>query len=134
MFFSRQIIEHPADTPQAFAQGFIDRVRARTEYGSAVYAAGLPAKVRDTSYAPIFTSMVDLSDTAPLTEMLTGLPCPTCFVHGVKNSHLSYLDQLPTQGVEVVAIPLSGHFPMYTNPPALWATMAEFIEKHDPAP
>ncbi len=131
-FLSRQIVEHPADTPDAFATGFIDRVRRRPEYGSALYAAALPMKVQDTSYEPIFTSMVALSDTAPLMEMFTGLPCPRAFIHGEQNRHLSYLRDLPKHGVEVIEIPHSGHFPMYSNPPALWSEMADFLGRHDP--
>ncbi|MEM9524183.1 MAG: alpha/beta hydrolase [Pseudomonadota bacterium] len=131
-FLSRQIIDHPSDSPQGFAEGFIKRVRHREEYGCALYAAALPIKVRDTSYKPIFTSMVALSDTAPLMDMFTGLPCPRAFIYGEQNRHLSYLDDLPTKGVEVIEIPHAGHFPMYSNPPALWAAMADFLERHDP--
>ncbi|MEO1641536.1 MAG: alpha/beta hydrolase [Pseudomonadota bacterium] len=133
-FLSRQIVEHPADTPAGFAKGFIDRVRQRAEFGSALYAAALPVKVRDTTYEPIFRSMVALSDTAPLMEMFAGLTCPRAFVFGVQNRHLSYLDDLPGKGVEVIEILHAGHFPMYTNPPALWAAMADFLERHDPKP
>ena len=133
-FLSRQIIEHPADTPAGFAKDFTDRVRHRAEYGSGLYAAALPAKVRDTSFAPIFTSMVALSDNAPLMQMFTGLPCPRAFVYGEQNRHLSYLGGLPAQGIEVIEIPNSGHFPMYSNPPALWSAMADFLERHDPHP
>ena len=133
-FLSRQIIEHAADTPAGFAKGFIDRVRHRAEYGSGLYAAALPVKVRDTSFEPIFTSMVDLSDDAPLMGMFAGLPFPRAFIYGEQNCHLSYLGDLPATGVEVIEIPHSGHFPMYSNPPALWAAMADFLERHDPNP
>ncbi|MEM8728978.1 MAG: alpha/beta hydrolase [Pseudomonadota bacterium] len=131
-FLSRQIIEHPSDTPQGFAEGFIARLRTRAEYGAGVFAAALPAKVRDTSYKPIFASMVTLSDNAPLMEMFTGLRRPRCFMYGEQNRHLSYLASLPASGVEVIEIPQSGHFPMYSNPAALWAVMADFLERHDP--
>ena len=131
-FLSRQIVQHPADTPAAFAKGFIDRVRARPEYGSALYAASLTVKVQDTSFEPIFTSMVALSDTAPLMQMFTGLPCAKAFVYGEQNRHLSYLGDLPAKGIEVIEIPFSGHFPMYSNPPVLWDALATFLEKHDP--
>jgi pimeloyl-ACP methyl ester carboxylesterase len=131
-FLSRQIIQHPAETPEAFADGFAARVRQRAEFGSGLYAAALLVKVRATSFAPIFRSMVALSDTAPLMEMFTGLPCPRCFIHGAQNRHLSYLPDLPEAGVEVIEIPHSGHFPMYSNPPALWAAMAAFMERHEP--
>lgn len=130
-FLSRQIIQHPGKTPAAFAEGFIDRVRHRTEFGSALYAAALPAKVQDTTFEPIFTSMVDLSDNTPLMDMFTGLPCPRAFIYGAQNSHLSYLGDLPSKGVDVIEIPQSGHFPMYSNPIALWTVMADFLEKQD---
>lgn len=131
-FLSRQIIDHPAETPGTFAKGFVDRVRQLTQYGSMLYAASLPLKVRDTSFKPIFTSMVALSDEAALMEMFTNLTCPRCFIYGEQNSHLSYLGDLPSRGVEVIEVPHSGHFPMYSNPPALWGAMADFLERHDP--
>ena len=133
-FLSRQIVEHAAETPEGFADGFIERMRHRAEYGSGLYAAALPVKVRDTSFEPIFTSMVSLSDEAPLMEMFNGLPCPRAFIYGEQNRHLSYLGDLPAKGVEVIEIPHSGHFPMYSNPPALWTAMADFLERHDPTP
>ncbi len=133
-FLSRQIMVHPSESPRAFAEGFAERVRTLPEYGAGAYAAALPAKVRDTSFEPIFTSMVDLSDNAPLMEMFAGLACPRCFIHGAQNTHLSYLGDLPAKGVEVIEIPQSGHFPMYSNPPALWAAMAGFLARHDPRP
>ncbi|MEM9231297.1 MAG: alpha/beta hydrolase [Pseudomonadota bacterium] len=133
-FLSRQIIEHPANKPAGFAKDFIDRVRRREEYGCALFAAALPVKVRDTTFEPIFTSMVALSDDAPLMDMFTGLPCPRSFIYGEQNRHLSYLGDLPAKCVEVIEIPHSGHFPMYSNPPALWAAMADFLQRHDPNP
>ena len=129
-FLSRQIIEHPADTPEAFAEAFADRLRHRAEYGAALYAAALPAKVAASSFEPIFRSMVDLSDNAPLMRLFTGLSCPRCFIYGAQNRHLSYLGGLPATGVEVHEIPHAGHFPMYSNPPALWSVMADFLERH----
>lgn len=131
-FLSRQIVAHPAPTPEAFLEGFEARVRARPEYSSAVYVAGLRAKVQATSFGPVFRSMVDLSDTAPLLRYFAELPCPRVFVHGAQNRHLSYLGRLPDMGVAVEEIPLSGHFPMYANPPALWAAMARFLTAQEP--
>ena len=130
-FLSRQIIDHPAATAADFAASFAERVRHRAEYGSALYAAALPAKVRDTTFEPIFASMVELSDTAPLMEIFAGLSCPRCFIYGEQNRHLSYLDDLPSKGVERIEIPHSGHFPMYSNPPALWAAMAGFLDRSE---
>lgn len=127
-FLSRQIVEHAGDDDASFLAGFADRVRQRAESGSALYAAALPAKVRPTSYRPIFTSMVALSDCEPLADRFVGLPCPKAFVHGAENSSLSYLPQLRAKGVEVIEIPHSGHFPMYSNAPVLWRALAQFID------
>ncbi|MEL7100213.1 MAG: alpha/beta hydrolase [Pseudomonadota bacterium] len=126
-FLSRQIISHPAGTPEAFMTGFIERVRTRPEFASALYAAALPIKVQAASFKPIFTSMVEISDSEPLTEIFGRLTMPRAFVHGAQNSHLSYLPKLPELGVKVVEISDAGHFPMYSNPPALWQAMAALI-------
>ena len=133
-FLSRQIVDHPSDTPEGFLDGFKERVRARAEYSSALYAAALDAKVQPASIAPVFKSMVDLSDNTDLMAIMASRPCPRAFVHGVQNRHLSYLGDLPSIGVEVIEIPHSAHFPMYSNPPALWAAMADFIARHEARP
>lgn len=128
-FLSRQIVEHPADTPDAFMAGFQDRVRQRAEYGSALYAIALPQKVRPTTFKPVFTSMVELSDTADLLDIMAGLPCPRIFIYGAQNDHLSYLPRLPDMGVKVIEIPDAGHFPFYSNPPALWSAIAAILDE-----
>ena len=130
-FLSRQIVEHPADTPEDFLEGFIERVKGRAEYGSALYAAALPLKVRPTTFKPVFSSMVDLSDNMDLLGIMAALPFPRLFIHGEQNRHLPYLDALPGLGVKVVEISNSGHFPMYSNPPALWSAMAAFLRESD---
>ena len=130
-FLSRQIVEHPAETPEAFLEGFARRVSGRAEYGTRLYCAALPVKVQPRSVRPVFTSMVHLSDTEPLLEVMAGLSCPRMFVYGEQNRHLSYLPKLPDIGVETSEIAHSGHFPMYSNPPALWAVMADFLSRHE---
>ena len=130
-FLSRQIIEYPAETADGFFEGFKERVRARPEFSSALYVAALDCKVRPTTVAPVFRSMVDLSDNTNLMDIMANLQCPRAFVHGSQNRHLSYLGQLPDIGVDVVEIPDSGHFPMYSNPPALWAALADFLSRQE---
>ncbi|MEM9433943.1 MAG: alpha/beta hydrolase [Pseudomonadota bacterium] len=130
-FLSRQIVDHPAETSEGFQASFIERVKERPEYGSALYAAVLPLKVRSSSFKPIFSSMVDLSDNTDLMRMLEDLSCPKAFIYGEQNRHLSYLEDLPGIGVRVIEIPHSGHFPMYSNPPALWSAMAKFLDEVD---
>ncbi|MEM7504136.1 MAG: alpha/beta hydrolase [Pseudomonadota bacterium] len=126
-FLSRQIVEHPAESAETFLQGFIDRVSRRLEFSSRLYAAALPSKVRASTARPVFESMVALSDNEPLMDIIAGLPCPRVFVYGEQNRRLSYLDKLPALGVDVVEIEHSAHFPMYSNPPALWSAMSDFI-------
>lgn len=133
-FLSRQIVDHPSEDPDTFLKGFIDRVSQRPEYGSRLYATALPLKVRASSVRPIFTSMVTLSDELPLLEIMAGLPCPRIFVYGAQNRHLSYLSRLPGIGVEVAEISVSGHFPMYSNPPALWSALADFLRRSEATP
>lgn len=130
-FLSRQIVDHPAETAEVFLDGFIERVKKRPEYSSMLYAKALPLKVQPRICAPIFTSMVDLSDNAPLMDIMSRLPMPRLFIYGAQNSHLSYLPELLRHGVELAEIPNSGHFPMYSNPPALWAKMAEFLARRE---
>lgn len=132
-FLSRQIIEHPADSADAFLDGFIDRVSGREEFASRLYASTLRYKVPAASVEPIFTSMVDLSDNTPLMSTIAELPMPRLFVYGEQNRHLSYLDGLPALGVQVAEISFAGHFPMYSNPVELWATMADFIARTEAA-
>ncbi|MEM0978299.1 MAG: alpha/beta hydrolase [Pseudomonadota bacterium] len=130
-FLSRQIIEYPANSAQEFMDNFRARVAQRSEYGSALYAQTLPWKVEATSAEPIFTSMVGVSDSEPLLDYIGALPVPRAFIYGEQNTTLSYLPSLPDRGVEAIEIPQSAHFPMYSNPPALWAAMAAFIDKAD---
>lgn len=128
-FLSRQIVDHPADHAEQFLAAFVDRVAERPEYSSRLYASMIEHKVRASSVEPIFRSMVAISDGEPLMEMMAGLPMPRVFVHGEQNAHLSYLGGLPDLGVEVAEIPFAGHFPMYSNPTALWSVMADFIAR-----
>ena len=130
-FLSRQIVEYPARSAQEFMDNFRARVAQRSEYGSALYAQTLPWKVDPRSAEPIFTSMVEVSDNEPLLDYIGALPVPRAFIYGEQNASLSYLPSLPDRGVEAIEIPHSGHFPMYSNPPMLWAAMAAFIDKAD---
>ncbi|MGB0694160.1 MAG: alpha/beta fold hydrolase [Rhodospirillaceae bacterium] len=128
-FLSRQILDHPEDTPEDFMRNFQARVKQRPEFGCALYATTLPLKVGATSVKPIFSSMVEISDSQPLLQMMAGLTCPKAFLFGTQNRHLSYLSQLPCIGVDVIEIPSSGHFPMYSNAPELWSALSAFLER-----
>jgi len=130
-FLSRQIITHFDENPDGFMQDFQDRNRVSPFFSHHLYAVALPLKVQSTSPRPIFESMVQLSDNAPLMAWFTNLPGATAFLHGDQNAGLTYLPKLRESGVEVVSIPHSGHFPMYANAPAMWAAIAANVTKGD---
>jgi pimeloyl-ACP methyl ester carboxylesterase len=125
-FLSRQIVTHAHDDPEEFLAEFVERARRSPFSSSALYAAGLPHKVRAGVVRGIFESMVDLSDHGDLLAAFLALPAPKMFMYGEQNSTLSYLRKLTANGVELAEIPHSGHFPMYANPVAMWERIAEF--------
>jgi len=126
-FLSRQIVDHPSDDPDAFLREFAERLWRDEIYSHPIYASTLSHKIRASAVAPIFRSMVQISDNEPLMEMFTGLPCPKAFIYGAQNRHLSYLGHLLRQNVQLIEIEKSGHFPMYANAQALWARLGTFI-------
>lgn len=128
-FLSRQIATFASSDSEAFFRSFIDRTRRSPNHSSALYAASLAHKVRAGAVRGIFESMVQLSDHGDLMAKFLALPFPRMFMHGDENSTLSYLEMLASNGVEVASIPLCGHFPMYSNPPAMWERMAAFYSR-----
>lgn len=128
-FLSRQIVSFPAATPQNFLDAFIARTLERPALGSASFAANLRHRVQAEAIGPVFRSMVEISDTQDLIADITGLPCPVSFVYGDANDHLSYLSDIEERGVTLERIPASEHFPMYSNPPAFWASLARTVTK-----
>jgi len=125
-FLSRQIVDFPSDDPEAFFAAFIERARQAPAYASALYSASLRHKVRAGAVRGIFQSMVDLSDNADLMSKFLGLKCPRMFMYGEQNASLSYLSHIKAQGVRLAPIPACGHFPMYSNPIAMWKQIADF--------
>jgi pimeloyl-ACP methyl ester carboxylesterase len=126
-FLSRQIVTHPHDDADGFLDEFIERVWSSRFYGSTLYAASLPHKVRAGAVRPIFESMVDLSDNGDLMDRLLSLPIPRMYMYGEQNNTLSYLPQLAAAGVELAEIPDCAHFPMYSNAPQMWSHLCTFI-------
>jgi pimeloyl-ACP methyl ester carboxylesterase len=125
-FLSRQVVTHAADDPESFFDAFVERTRRSPFPSSALYAASLRHKVRPGAVRGIFESMVDLSDHADLMTKFVSLPCARMFMYGEQNASLSYLPTLAAHGVELAEIPHSGHFPMYSNPVAMWTRIADF--------
>lgn len=125
-FLSRQIVDFPADDPEAFFRAFIERARHAPAHASALYSASLRHKVRAGAVRSIFESMVELSDHGDLMTKFLGLPCPKMFMYGQQNHTLSYLPHIQAHGVRLAPIAHCGHFPMYSNPVAMWQQLAEF--------
>lgn len=131
-FLSRQVLTHPDDEPRSFLDALAERARRSPEPGSALFAAGLRAKVDAAVVAPILSSMVELSDHEPLLQHFLDLPFPRVLVHGETNAGLGYLPRLraaAAAGVTVASVARSGHWPMYTNAPALWDLVAAVVQE-----
>ena len=78
--------------------------------------------------------MVDLSDNGDLLTRFTSLPLPRVFMYGEQNAGLSYLPTLQKAGVELAEIAFSGHWPMYSNPVAMWQRLSAFLDLCSPIP
>ncbi len=126
-FLSRQIHQYPADSAAQFLDDFVERALHAPAYASALYSASLRHKVRAEAVAGIFKSMVELSDNAGLMERFLGMPFPRMFMFGEQNAHLSYLKHIESRGVKLAEIADCGHFPMYSNPVAMWQSIADFV-------
>lgn len=126
-FLSRQIVTHGDADPTKFLSEFANRSLQSVEYSSAQYGSRVLTTVDPDVVRPVFESMVDLSDHGDLLHTFTGLPMARMFIHGQQNAHLSYLPELRRRSVRVVEIEHSGHWPMYSNPPAMWTSLREFL-------
>lgn len=121
---SRQVLSRQ-DSGDFFSQ-FVEHTRRAPEYASGLYAAGLPHKVRRAAVDGILRSIVALADHGELLAKFLSLPCPKMYLYGEECASLSYLPELDATGVELAEIPHSGHFPMYSNPVAMWKRIAGF--------
>lgn len=119
-FLSRQIHDYADEDAEHFFDDFIERARQAPAYASALYAASLRHKVRAGAVRSIFESMVALSDHGELMSKFLALPCPRLYMYGEQNASLTYLASLQSQGVYLAQIQNCGHFPMYSNPSAMW--------------
>lgn len=126
-FLSRQVLTHPSNNAQVFLDGFVDRTRHMPFYSSALYAANVRHKVHPDIVRGIFESMVQLSDHSDLMSIFLAMPFPLMFMYGEQNSLLSYLPKLKANNVELAEIPCSGHWPMYSNPVAMWQCIVKFL-------
>lgn len=132
-FWSRQVYERPELDPDVFVAAFVDRTLSEGGVCSGLAALGVRNNVRPAAVRPYFASIVDESDTGNLLDTFIELPIPRMFMYGSENHGLSYLGRLRQAGIRLAEIPHCGHFPMYSNPPAMWKQLGSFIanaERH----
>ena len=84
-------------------------------------ASGRSLRVRRVEPAPTWL----------VNSRFLSLSCPRLFIYGERNSSLSYLQALAAGGIELAAIPHSAHFPMYSNPVAMWERIGEFYTRNN---
>jgi pimeloyl-ACP methyl ester carboxylesterase len=130
-FLSRQILTNPSDDPTTFLAEFAARTYVGAMFSSTVFGSRVLTTVDAGVIRPVFESLVDLSDSGGLLSRFIGLPMPLMFMYGEQNAHLSYLPELRRGGVSVVEVAHSGHWPMYSNPPAVWSALGAFLEMAD---
>ncbi|KAF7550651.1 hypothetical protein G7Z17_g5569 [Cylindrodendrum hubeiense] len=128
-FITRQIFDHPEKDLQKFFDSFIERTLQSPFYASGIYAAGIRDRVRPEAIKGIFESMVDHSDNGDLISKFTSALFPRMFMFGEQHATLTYLPKLASKGVQLAEIPGAGHFPMYSNPVAMWDAIWKFLNK-----
>lgn len=130
-FISRQIFNWDSKDMDMFLNDFIMRCCQSPFYSAALYAASIQQRVQVGAIRGIFESMVQLSDDGSLLAKFLSLPFPKAFMSGEQHASLSYLPKLEAAGVKLVEIPSAGHFPMYSNPVAMWAAIQDVIQRAD---
>lgn len=126
-FISRQIFDRKGEDMQEFLDSFIAGCLQSSFYSTPLYAALIRQRVQLGAIKGIFGSMVDLSDNGDLMTEFLGLPFPRVFMFGEQHASLSYLPKLKAAGVELAEVPCAGHFPMYSNPVAMWSIIRDFL-------
>lgn len=126
-FYSRKALEENYAGADEFFAKLQTEVLEGKAPGEAIYGAGLAAKVGPKAALAYLRSVAVETRDGDLLAKFLALPCPRHFIHGDANRGLSYLAKLRAEGVKVTEILHSGHFPMLTNPPALWRAIADFV-------
>ncbi|KAM0170388.1 hypothetical protein ACHAPC_011182 [Botrytis cinerea] len=126
-FLSRQIYTSADEDPEKFLTNFIERNYHSPLFSAPLYASSVRHKVRPEAVRGIFESMVKLSDSGSLLEKFLKLPFPRVFMYGTQYNRLSYLPVLKESNVQLAEIPYCGHFPMYSNPVAMWECISQFL-------
>lgn len=130
-FLSRQIFTYTDEDPVEFLERFIERNYHSPLFSAPLYAANVRGKVQAEAVRGIFESMVKLSDQGSLLTKFLSLPFPRLFMYGQQYNMLSYLPTLERESVQLAEIPYCGHFPMYSNPCAMWESISRFLAELD---
>ncbi|KAH8899116.1 alpha/beta-hydrolase [Thozetella sp. PMI_491] len=126
-FLSGQIFTWADEDSEEFLANFIERNYLSPLFSAPLYASNVRSKVRADAVRGIFESMVHLSDEGGLLAKFLSLPFPRMFMYGEQYRTLSYLSTLGERGVCLAEIPYCGHFPMYSNPVAMWNSLSQFL-------
>lgn len=73
-------------------------------------------------------SLCAWSDGGDLLRLFSGLRCRKAYVHGAESHAPAAL--APLDGVEILAIPDSGHFPMNENPDAFYPLLGKLLRRY----
>ena len=129
--FSRCVEQFPHD-PHGLLGELFERARAANFPGAALYATGLRHKLDPAILPGLLRSLVAISDTPGLIDRFVDLTCRRSLLVGQASvTSLSYLDWLRARSVPVRFIAESGHFPMYSNPQAMWAAIEAALDPTD---
>ncbi|WP_375188182.1 alpha/beta fold hydrolase [Sphingobium yanoikuyae] len=126
--FSRCVEQFCHDPDGLLGELFV-RARAANIPGAALYATGLRHKLDPAILPGLLRSLVAISDTPGLIDRFVDLTCRRSLLVGQASvTSLSYLDWLRARSVPVRFIAESGHFPMYSNPQAMWAAIEAALD------
>lgn len=129
--FSGKVIKYSYE--EFMSSGFhggIQEMRQNPSCGYQTIANNIELNTDPTSYYNYSFQTVTFSSNGGLLKSFINLPLPKIFLHGDKNSHLSYIQELEHSGVLVKEISGSDHFLFYDNPADLYQTISGFIEGH----
>jgi pimeloyl-ACP methyl ester carboxylesterase len=95
--------------------------------GTRIFADKFRKAVAARAFYDYCVSIVKHSDSGALMPTFKQLPIPRLFIYGEANNHLPYLPELGDEGITVVEVPNSHHWPQYDNPDFYFKTIREFM-------
>lgn len=110
-----------------------DLCRASNLPGYPEYGEALARRLRASAFYDYGRSLVTLSDDGDLLARFLALRIPRLLVIGERSRVPSYVGVLERAAVPVAVIARAAHFPAWSNPRALWGTVAAFLRTPDHA-